>query len=380
MEQQQSAQTIIVKVGTSTLTGGTPNLSRPNMLELIRQIVQLHQAGHRVVLVSSGAMAAGRELLDFPNLPAHLPVKQMLSAVGQGHLMQVYRMLFDLYSVQIGQVLLTHEDLAHRTRYLNARNTLSTMLDYQIVPVVNENDTVAVEEIKVGDNDNLSALIAALLDADWLILLTDQNGLYDRDPRFDDDAQLIEQVTVIDDEVRSLAGESVTGLGVGGMATKIQAAQLSTRSGTRTVITKGTIPDVLPRIISGEALGTTFEPSATQLESRKRWILAERPRGILTVDDGAAKVLLERGASLLPVGIRLIQGEFERGAIVKVVDLNGNELGQGLVNYNHQELARICGHHSHDIQNILDYTYGDEAIHRDYLVVLVNAKEKAHER
>lgn len=380
MNQQISPQTIIIKVGTSTLTGGTPNLSRPNMLELIRQIVHLHQAGHRVVLVSSGAMAAGRELLAFPDLPQHLPVKQMLSAVGQGHLMQVYTMLFGLYDVQIGQVLLTHDDLAHRTRYLNARNTLSTMLDYHIVPIVNENDTVAVEEIKVGDNDNLSALIAALLDADLLILLTDQNGLYDRDPRFDAGAKLIERVTVIDDEVRSLAGESVTGLGVGGMATKIQAAQLATRSGTRTVITNGAIPDILTRLMSGESLGTIFEPSATQLESRKRWLLAERPRGILIVDDGAAKVLLGRGASLLPVGVRSIEGDFERGAIVMVVDQNRNELAQGLVNYNHQELAKICGHHSHEIQGVLGYTYGEEAIHRDYLVVVANSKEITYER
>ena len=323
---------------------------------------------------------AGRELLAFPDLPQHLPVKQMLSAVGQGHLMQVYTMLFGLYDVQIGQVLLTHDDLAHRTRYLNARNTLSTMLDYHIVPIVNENDTVAVEEIKVGDNDNLSALIAALLDADWLILLTDQNGLYDRDPRFDNGAKLIERVTVIDDEVRSLAGESVTGLGVGGMATKIQAAQLATRSGTRTVITNGAIPDILTRLMSGESLGTIFEPSATQLESRKRWLLAERPRGILVVDDGAAKVLLGRGASLLPVGVRSVEGDFERGAIVMVVDQNRNELAQGLVNYNHQELAKICGHHSHEIQGVLGYTYGEEAIHRDYLVVVANSKEITYER
>lgn len=365
------ATTVVVKLGTSTLTGGTPNLSRPQMVEIIRQIVNLRQEGYRVVLVSSGAMAAGRELLEFPHLQHHLPAKQMLSAVGQGHLMQVYSMLFGLYATQIGQVLLTHGDLSHRTRYLNARDTLNTLLDYDIVPIVNENDTVAVEEIKVGDNDNLSAQIAVLLNASLLVILTDQAGLYDRDPRSDPDARLITEVTSIDNSILALAGTSTSGLGVGGMATKIQAAQLAIRSGTRVVIADGQTPEVLNRILAGEAIGTTFLPSVGHIESRKRWLLAERPQGRLTVDRGAARVLRQHGASLLPVGIRRVQHEFERGAVVLVTDEEQHPVAQGLVNYTSAELVQLCGHHSREIAGILGYTYGKEAVHRDNMVLIL---------
>ncbi len=367
---QSQPVTIVVKLGTSTLTGGTPNLSRPQMVEIIRQIVALRQDGYRVVIVSSGAMAAGRELLDFPNLQHHLPAKQMLSAVGQGHLMQVYSMLFGLYDTQIGQVLLTHGDLSHRTRYLNARDTLNTLLDYHIVPIVNENDTVAVEEIKVGDNDNLSAQIAVLLNAALLVMLTDQAGLYDRDPRGDPNAQLISEVTKIDENILALAGASKSGLGVGGMVTKIQAAQLAIRSGTRVVIADGRTPNVLTRLLAGEKLGTTFLPAVGNIESRKRWLLAERPQGRITVDRGAARVLRQEGASLLPVGIRHIQHEFERGAVVLVTDEDDHPIAQGLVNYASAELTQLCGHHSREIADILGYTYGKEAIHRDNLVLM----------
>ncbi len=363
-------QLIIVKLGTSTLTGGTNRLSRPAMLEIIRQIVWLRREGQRIVLVSSGAMAAGRELLGHPTLPNHLPAKQMLASVGQRYLMEVYGALFGLYDVHIGQVLLTHDDLAHRTRYLNARNTLSTLLDYDIVPIINENDTVAVEEIKVGDNDNLSAQIAALLDADLLILLTDQEGLYDRDPRLHADAQLIPRVETIDEHIWSLAGGTTNGLATGGMRTKIQAAQLATRSGTRTVIAHGRTPDVLVRIVRGEPLGTVFTTIVDHLESRKRWLLAERPQGTLTVDSGAAQVLREGRSSLLPVGIRAVHGEFERGDVVQVVAQGGQALAQGLANYGGAELTRLCGHRSQEIVDILGYTYGDEAIHRDNLVLI----------
>ncbi|MBI5959832.1 MAG: glutamate 5-kinase, partial [Chloroflexi bacterium] len=236
MENGKIQQTLVIKIGTSTLTGGTTRLSRPHMIEIVRQIITLQRQGYRIVLVSSGAIAAGRERLGYPALPNHLPAKQMLSAVGQGHLMQVYSSLFELYDVRIGQVLLTHDDLSHRTRYLNARDTLSTLLDYGIIPIVNENDTVAVEEIKVGDNDNLSAQIAVLLNAALLILLTDQDGLFTHDPGTDPTAELIPEVRTIDQQIFGLAGASVSGLGVGGMVTKIQAAQLATRSGTRTII------------------------------------------------------------------------------------------------------------------------------------------------
>ncbi len=364
------AQTIIVKLGTSTLTGGTRRLSRPDMLEIIRQVVLLWRDGHRLVLVSSGAMAAGSEALGHPKLPNHLPAKQMLASVGQGYLVEVYSTLFGLYDVHIGQVLLTHDDFTHRTRYLNARNTISTLLDYHIVPVINENDTVAVQEIKVGDNDNLSAHIAALLDADLLILLTDQHGLYDCDPNLHAEAQLIRQVDAIDDGIWALAGDTHNGLATGGMRTKIQAAQLATRSGTRTVIAHGRTPDVLPRLVRGDSLGTTFLPTVDHLESRKRWLLAERPQGILVIDRGAARVLRGSGASLLPVGIRQVQEEFERGAIVEITEEHGAALAQGLVNYTSAELGLLCGHRSQEITDLLGYTYGDEAVHRDNMVMI----------
>lgn len=370
MSTNQVHQTVVIKVGTSTLTGGTARLSRPHMLELIRQIVTLRRQGERVVLVTSGAIAAGRELLNYPDLPNHLPAKQMLSAVGQSYLMQLYSMLFDLYEMRIGQVLLTHGDLSHRTRYLNARDTLNTLLDYGIVPIVNENDTVAVEEIKVGDNDNLSAHIAVLLNAALLIILTDQEGLYDHDPRTDEQARLIRRVEDIDEQIVRLAGDSVSGLGVGGMATKVQAARLATRSGTRVVIANGRTPDVLVRIMAGEELGTTFVPAVGHIESRKRWLLAERPQGTLIVDEGAVRVLTQQGASLLPVGIRALRGKFERGAVVLVVDERSQPVAKGLVNYRSEELSRLCGHHSHEIVGTLGYTYGDEAIHRDNMVLV----------
>ncbi|NPV68579.1 MAG: glutamate 5-kinase [Anaerolineae bacterium] len=365
-------QTIIIKVGTSTLSGGSRRLSRPAILELVRQMVLLWREGHRIVFVSSGAIAAGREALNYPNLPNHLPAKQMLAAIGQSHLMGIYSTMFGLYDVRIGQVLLTNDDFSHRTRYLNARNTLSTLLDYRIVPVVNENDTVAVQEIKFGDNDNLSAHIAALLDADLLILLTDKDGLYDHDPGLYPDARLIREVRTIDDNLWRLAGGTLKtqGMGTGGMITKLQAAQLATRSGTRTIIANGHTPDVLLRLLAGEPLGTTFFPATEHLESRKRWLLAERPQGILQIDPGAARALSEGRASLLPVGIQTVRGDFERGDVVIVADATGKPLAKGLSNYTSKELASLCGRRSRDIIQVLGYTYGDEAIHRDNLILI----------
>jgi glutamate 5-kinase len=369
MDATKNHQTVVVKLGSTTLTGGTAKLSRPRMIDIIRQVVALKRDGYRMVIVSSGAIAAGREVLRDPRLDDHLPAKQMLSAVGQSYLMQVYTMLFGLYDTQIGQVLLTHDDLSHRTRYLNARDTLNMLLDYGIVPVVNENDTVAVEEIKVGDNDNLSAQIAVLLNASLLIILTDQDGLYDHDPRANQEARLIPVVREIDEHIMALAHASTSDLGVGGMATKIQAAQLVTRSGTRMVIAHGQMPDALLRILAGEAVGTTFEPSVGRIEGRKRWLLAERPQGRLQIDPGAARVVRQEGASLLPVGIRRIQNDFERGAVVLVIDEEGRSIAKGLVNYTSAELRDLCGHRSSEIVDILGYTYGDEAIHRDNMVL-----------
>lgn len=262
-------RTIVVKLGTSVLTGGSARLNRAHMVELVRQCAALHRHGHRVVLVTSGAIAAGREHLGHPPLAPTLPNKQMLAAVGQTQLIRVWQDLFNLYGLHIGQMLLTRADLEDRERYLNARDTLRTLLDHRIIPVINENDAVATAEIKVGDNDNLSARAAILADADLLVLLTDQKGLFTADPRTNPDAQLIEEVQTIDDTLRSLAGDSVSGLGTGGMATKLQAADVARRAGVDVVIATGQIPEVIGRLAAGERVGTLFPALASPLEGRK---------------------------------------------------------------------------------------------------------------
>lgn len=364
-------KTIVVKVGSSTLTNGTPHLYKPNILELVRQLSTLQENGHRVVLVSSGAVAAGRDHLGHPKLPISLPVKQMLSSVGQGQLMHLYSELFGLYSVRVGQVLVTGDDLQRsRSRYLNSRDTLQTLLDYDIVPIVNENDTVAVEEIKVGDNDNLSAMIASLINADLLLILTDSQGLYNKDPRQNPDAQLIPFVPQITDEIRRTAGGSITGLGIGGMQTKVQAAELASRSGIETVIAHGKTANVILRVVEGESIGTRFAAAAPRIESRKRWLLADSIAGQLVVDSGAAKALKKGDASLLPVGVTDITGDFERGEVVQVVDKDGLALARGQSSYNSDEVRRLCGVKSAHIADILGYSYGDAVVHHDNMILL----------
>jgi glutamate 5-kinase len=362
---------LVVKFGTSTLTGGTTKLSSARIVDLVRQLSALREAGHEVVLVSSGAMAAGREALDYPQLPKEVPAKQMLSAVGQPRLMALYEQLFGLYTVTVAQVLLTRGDLANRRRYLNARNTLAALLAQRVIPIVNENDTVATEEIRVGDNDNLSALVANLVEADTLILLTDQSGLFTADPRRDPTAQLVTEVNTPDipASLWEAAGGSGTGLGTGGMVTKLQAADLARRGGTTVIIASGSAPDVLPRLAGGEALGTCFKPIASAVESRKRYILAGETFGKVVVDEGANKAL-RRGGSLLPVGVTSVEGSFDRGDTVRVVDPNGREIARGIANYSADDLTRIGRRHSEEIEALLGYNYGDEVIHRNDLVLI----------
>lgn len=363
-------QRIVVKLGTSVLTNETRHLSRQRVLEIVQQVAALHADGHEIILVSSGAQAAGRERLNQPELSKSVPAKQMLSAVGQSRLMHIYSELFDIFQIIVGQVLLTRGDLGDRHRYLNARDTLLTLIDMRIVPIVNENDATATEEIRVGDNDNLSALVANLLDADQLIMLTDQPGLYTADPRRNDDAELIPVVEKIDAATIALAGGAGTSLGTGGMATKLQAAQLASRSGVTTVIAAGKEPNVLTRIVGGEALGTRFEPTTSHVESRKRWLLAEKPHGALVVDSGAAKKLLTGGVSLLPVGVTDVRGQFTRGEHLAVIAPDGQRIAHGLTNYSSQDIKRLQGAKSHRITEILGYTYGDSVIHRNNLVLL----------
>ena len=363
---------IVIKLGTSSLTNGTTHIAPPFLIDLARQVTHLQNTGHQVVLVSSGAMAAGREKLNFPQLPKDMPAKQMLAAIGQPRLMALYEQIFGLYGVVVAQVLLTRADLSHRRRYLNARNTLVALMMQNLVAIVNENDTVATEEIRVGDNDNLSALVANLIDADCLILLTDQDGLFTADPRSNPQAHLVQTVSEeeIPEALWQAAGGSKSGLGTGGMVTKLQAADLARRSGTSCMIASSKEPDVLIRLANGEKIGTHFPALVNAIESRKRYILsARRAPGLLTVDEGAAQAL-RRGGSLLAVGLAMVSGTFRRSEIVRVVDAEGHELARGITNYDSRDLARIIRRRSDEIKSILGYTYGDEVIHHNDLVLL----------
>ncbi|MGC4046519.1 MAG: glutamate 5-kinase [Armatimonas sp.] len=360
----------VVKVGTSTLTAGGKALSKRRMLELARQISVLVEAGEQIALVSSGAIAAGREALGFPKLEKTVAAKQLLSAVGQARLMQTWAEVFALFDKVVAQVLLTRGELSRRAGYLNARDTLQALLKQGIVPVINENDALATEEIRVGDNDNLSALVANLLDADTLVLLTDIEGLFDADPRSNPNAKLLSEVKALDDSIFALAGGTGTAQGTGGMRTKLEAARLAGQSGTTTVIACGEQERVLERLAAGESVGTRIHPLANRRESRARWLLAEPPVGILVVDSGAATRLKTGRASLLPIGILRVGGEFLRGDVVRVVRESEEPVAVGVAAYDAEALKKICGKPSKEIATLLGDSLGDEAIHRDDLALL----------
>ncbi len=365
------AKTIIVKLGTSVLTGGTLALDRAHMVELARQCVELKQQGHKVILVSSGAIAAGREYLGYPELPKSMATKQLLAAVGQSQLIQVWQSLFAIYGVKIGQMLLTRADLENRERFLNARDTINALVDNGIIPIVNENDAVATTEIKVGDNDNLSALVGILCSADKLLLLTDQRGLFTADPRSNPDAELIKEVTTIDETLRSIAGDSGTSLGTGGMATKLQAADIARRAGIEVVIAAGSAKNVVIDAISDQPQGTKFVALPEALENRKRWILAgPAAAGDVTIDDGAVKAVQTRGSSLLAKGVLKVSGHFQRGEVARIVNQSGQLIAKGIASYSSDDLQTIKGMHSNDIMQALGYNYGSEVMHRDDLVVI----------
>lgn len=369
METQKPNKTIVVKFGTSTLTQGSPKLNRPHMMEIVRQITQLHQAGFRVIIVTSGAMAAGRHYLNHPQLPPTIASKQLLAAVGQSQLIQTWEQLFAIYDIHIGQILLTRADIEDRERFLNARDTLHALLDNQIIPVINENDAVATAEIKVGDNDNLSALVAILAQAEQLYLLTDQQGLFDSDPRKNPQAKLIPVVDKITDHIRSIAGGSGTTLGTGGMSTKITAADVATRSGVETIIAPGNRENVIVDLAYGKEIGTKFIVQTDRLESRKQWLFAAPAAGMITIDEGAESAVLIQHKSLLPAGIIKVEGRFSRGEVVKICSANGKKIALGVPRYNSDALEQIKGKKSQDIEQILGYEYGSVAIHRDDMIV-----------
>ena len=367
---------IVIKLGTNIVASPDNTVNREGLLEVVRQMARLHRDGHEIILVSSGAIFVGQQALDQRWSVAEvrnrkdIPFKQMLAAIGQVKLLHIYEQLFDLYNVTIAQALLTRSDLTNRTRYLNARNTLNLLLEKGVVPIINENDVVGVEEIKIGDNDNLSAMIANLLDADRLIMLTDQPGLFTADPRTHADAELIREVTDINEAILALASDSGSDMGVGGMVTKIEAARLATRSGVECIIAEGQAPDVLLRLIkAGEALGTRFVTRISRVESRKRWILAEPPQGSLVIDAGAKQALIEKQKSLLPVGVLQVNGQFKRGEVVLIMDADNREVCRGIVNYKAEDARQIKGRHSDCIESILGFNYGRTIIHRDNLVI-----------
>jgi len=366
----QREQIIVVKLGTSVLTGGTDKLDKAHMVELVRQCCELKKQGHQVVMVSSGAVAAGREQLLKP-CGTSLVNKQMLAAIGQGQLIHIWQSLFALYGVNVGQMLLTRADVDDRERYLNARDTLTALLSYDVVPIINENDAVATSEIKVGDNDNLSALVAILANAEKLLLLTDQDGLFTSDPRINADAKLIDEVAHINDELRQLAGGSGTNLGTGGMATKLQAADIARRAGVEVIIAKGAGSNVILKCMSEQLPGTRFLKLTAPKDGRKKWLLAgPKSNGQIAIDAGAIRALQNNGASLLAKGVTCAFGDFERGDLIDLIDTNNQVIARGLTRFSRSEVNKIKGAHSKNIAQLLSYDAGAEVLHRDDLVLL----------
>ena len=365
---------IVVKLGTSLLTGGTDHLDEDIMSHLVAQVAQLHQQGLEILIVSSGAIASGRHKLGLTKKLRGIPFKQVLASVGQSRLMYVYEKLFGQHDITVAQALLTKADLSDRAGYLNTRNTLLALLELRVICIVNENDVVAVDEIqdaKFGDNDNLSAMVANLVDADLLLMLSDITGLYTADPHHYPDARLIPQVDRIDSRIESLAASTSSSQGIGGMTTKIQAAKLATASGITVVIADGREPESILRLAAGETMGTRFWPFTDKLESRKRWMVSYlSTKSRLTVDSGAASALRKQKRSLLATGITGIEGKFQRGDVVTIYDHKGSILGCGITNYSADDIRTIRGAHSKDIATLLGYDYGSEVVHRNNLVVL----------
>lgn len=362
---------LVVKVGSGVLARESVKLHRPTIERLSGEISSLKQRGFEVVLVSSGAILAGMDQLDLHERPRSLPLKQAVAAVGQSRLMRAYEEAFGAHGQKVAQVLLTQEDVRHRGRYLNARHTLLALLELRVIPIINENDTVAVEEIRFGENDILSALVAGLVDADLLIVLTDTDGLFTADPRRNSSARLVPFLYPGKADISFWAGESASPLGSGGMSSKVEAAKKAASSGIPTVVANGLKEAVLARLLDGEELGTLFYPEPSRMGSRKRWLaFASHPKGRIAVDKGAKAALVQRGKSLLPSGVLAAVKPFEAGDVVSLVDESGVEFARGLVNYTSEEVERIKGLKSSQIQAVLGQKPYDEVIHRDNLVIL----------
>ncbi len=362
---------VVIKIGSRVLTDDDGALDMRVIGRICGELAGLRNRGKQVVLVSSGAIAAGRSELGMAEKPRTIPHKQAAAAIGQTRLMRAYEEALEPHGLKVAQVLLTREDLASRQRFLNARAALDALLGFGVIPVINENDTVVVDEIKFGDNDNLSALVTNVTEAGLLMILTDIEGFYSADPRTDPDAVLVPLVRGVTREVERAAGGSGSSVGTGGMATKVAAAKKAGKNGVPTVIAPGKREGVITSLMAGEEVGTLFLPAGAGLNRRKHWIAYSlKPAGRIIVDDGAREVLLKKGKSLLPSGVVRVEGKFERGASVRICGSDEQEFARGLSDYSSSEVARLAGHKSSQIDEILGYHYADEIVHRDNLVLL----------
>lgn len=365
------AKVIVVKVGSSLVTNDGNGLDKLAIAAWATQIANLVAQGKQVILVSSGAVAEGMQRLGWKKRPTAVNELQAAAAVGQMGLVQMYESCFSQHQLHTAQLLLTHDDLADRKRYLNARSTLRTLLDLKVIPIINENDTVVTDEIRFGDNDTLGSLVANLIEADALVILTDQRGLYSADPRQDKQARFIDHALAGDAALEKMAGGAGSSVGTGGMLTKVLAAKRASRSGANTIIASGREADVLVRLAAGERIGTHLQTTEMKTTARKQWLADHlQLRGKLSLDAGAIKVLKLEGKSLLAIGVTAVEGHFERGEVVACCDAEGNEIARGLVNYSSAEALRIMRQPSADIEKILGYVEASELIHRDNLVLM----------
>ncbi len=373
MNQRQKIKTTkrwVVKIGSALLTNDGAGLNHAGISSWVKQLVELKKLGIDVVLVSSGAVAEGMSRIGLSERPVELHELQAAAAIGQMGLIQSYESQFQKYDLHTAQVLLTHDDLSNRKRYLNARNTLNTLLTFNVIPVVNENDTVVTDEIRFGDNDTLAALVANLIEADLLVLLTDQQGLFDKDPRYATDAVLIPESNIDNSTLDSMVQGESGNLGRGGMLTKLRAARLAARSACATVIASGSELDMLLNIKQGHSVGTLLFTDKEPESAKKQWLAGHlQTCGVLTLDDGAVKVLKESGKSLLAIGVKKVVGQFVRGDMVVCIDMTGTEVARGLVNYNADEAVKIMSEPSYKIENLLGYIGEPELINRDNLVL-----------
>ncbi len=369
-ETIKSTKRWVIKIGSALITDNGCGLKHDNLDNWVNQISTLRERGIDVVIVSSGAVAEGLTRLNWKNRPNIIHKLQAAAAVGQMGLIQAYETCFQKYNKQTAQVLLTHDDISNRTRYLNARTSLNTLLQLGVVPIVNENDTVATDEIRFGDNDTLAGLVANLIDAELLVLLTDQNGLYTSDPRKDSSAELIEQAKADDESLEKYAGDS-SNYGRGGMLTKLKAASIASKSNTQTIIASGNESSILLKIANSEKVGTLLTTSEDTLQAKKQWLANQAYlKGSVTIDSGAVTAIIKSGKSLLPIGVKSITGEFKRGEIISCIDLDGKEIARGLSNYDSIQATSIMGKSSEEIGELLDCKDEDELIHRDNMILI----------